>query len=227
MKPINLVKMKIRIQLGLMSVMLAAASARGTLYTESFSPNKAIPDGNPVGITFSGTVNNIPSADIVAGLTVTLNVSGGFNGNLYSYLVAPNGAQVVLLNQPGVTGSNPFGYQGSGFNVTLDDSATSGIQNTPETPGVQFTGTYQAAGTLANVNWSSADGTWELYFADLVNGGGTSTLNTWTLNIDAEVPEPIDVALGIFAGLAILWWCLGLCWNRTDVKDEAPGEPEN
>ena len=78
----------------------------------------------------------------------------------------------VLLNQPGVTGSNPFGYSGSGLNVTLSDEGSSGIQTTTETAGVPFTGTYQAAGSLANLDGSPADGTWTLFFADLSSGAG-------------------------------------------------------
>ena len=160
-----------------------------------------IPDGNPVGVTFVGTVSDIPSDGTVRGvLTVGLNISGGYNGDLYAYLVAPNGTMVVLLNQPGVTGGNQFGYGGAGLSVTLSDSASTSIQNANETDGVQFTGTYQAAGSLANFNGSVADGTWTLFFADMSSGGGTSTLNSWSLDITA-VPEPVNVALGIFGAL--------------------------
>lgn len=214
--------MKTRIQSGIMAVMLAAAGARGSLYTENFNNvNTVIPDGNPVGITFGGTVNNIPLGLTVGGLTVSLDVSGGYNGDLYAYLVAPNGTLTVLLNQPGVTGSNPFGYAGSGLNVMLSGTGATGIQTTPEAPGVQFTGTYQAAGSLANFNGSQADGTWELFFADLANGGGTSELNSWSLGITA-VPEPVGMALAMFAGLMLLWLCLGACWKKRDGRDAGP-----
>jgi hypothetical protein len=61
-------------------------------------------------------------------------------------------------------------------------------------------GTYSASGTLVDFNGAVADGPWTLYFADLSSGGGTSTLNSWSLNIEA-VPEPVNVALGIFGVL--------------------------
>ena len=180
--------------------------------------NTAIPDGNPVGVSFSETVSGIPGGSTVGGLTVDLTVSGGYNGNLYAYLVAPNGTLVMLLNQPGVTGSNPFGYAGSGLNVTLSDTASGNIQTMPETAGSVFSGTYQAAGTLANINGSVADGTWALFFTDMVPGGGQAELTGWSLGITA-VPEPVNVALGLFAVMLIALAGIKHCWrlqaNRT------------
>jgi subtilisin-like proprotein convertase family protein len=229
--------MKTRIILGLLGMLLAAGSARGTLYTDYFTSGSSvgtIPDGSPVGATFTGTFNADPSgSDMVGGLTISLNVSGGYNGNLYAYLVAPNGTMVVLLNHPGTSPGNPFGAAGSGFgsstpgvyNFTLVDSGSVNIQTAGETAGVPLTGIYSAAGTLANFNGSAVDGNWELFFADEVSGGGTSTLTSWSLDIMA-VPEPVNVGLGVFAGLAVLWWWLGICWTRTTDKNKEPGEPE-
>ena len=180
----------------MMAVLLAVAiNSKASLYAVG-----SIPDGNPVGASFIGTYDQAAPGDTVSGLTVSLNISGGYNGNLYAYLVAPNGTLVTLLNQPGVTGGNPFGYAGSGLDVTLLDGAPGSIQTTAETSGASFSGTYQAAGTLANFNGSAADGTWTLFFADLVPGGGQATLNGWSLGITA-VPEPVNLALGIMAAV--------------------------
>jgi len=191
--------MKTQTIIGLLTMLLGAGVARGALYTETFSGvSTAIPDGNPVGVSISETVSDIPGGSTVGGLTVDLSVSGGYNGNLYAYLVAPNGTLVMLLNQPGATISNPFGYGGSGLNVTLSDTAAGSIQTTPETPGSVFSGTFQAAGTLGAVSGSAADGTWTLFFADEVAGGGQATSNSWSLGITA-VPEPANLALIIFA----------------------------
>jgi len=213
--------MKTRILLGTTVVMLAVACAHGALYIEDFNNvNTTIPEGNPVGVAFSGTVGDA-GGSAVSDVTVTLNVSGGYNGYLYSYLVAPNGTMTVLLNQPGVTGSNPFGYSGSGLNVTLSDAGGSGIQTTTEPAGVPFTGTYQAAGSLANLSGSAADGTWTLYFTDLSSGGGPSELNSWSLGITA-VPEPVGQALSVFGGLAGMCWCLGAWRQRRAAKPMEP-----
>jgi subtilisin-like proprotein convertase family protein len=215
--------MKTRINLGMMLV-LGALSARATMYTETFDSGSSvgsIPEDNPVGITFSGTVSDVPAGVDVGSLTVMLNVSGGYNGNLFAYLLAPNGTAVTLLNQPGTTPENPFGAAGSGFNVTLSDGSPS-IQTASETPGRILAGTFGAAGTLGNMGGSAADGKWELFFADEVSGGGTSTLTSWSLDIEA-VPEPVNVALGIFAGLGVFWWRLGIYWTRATAKKCSAG----
>ena len=190
--------MKTPILIGLLAVALGAGVARGTLYTETFSGlNTAIPIGNPAGVSIAESVSGIPGSSTAGGLTVDLTVSGGYNGDLYAYLVAPNGTLVMLLNRPGVTGGNPFGYGGSGLNVTLSDTAAGSIQTTPETAGAVFSGTYQAAGTLGNINGSAADGTWTLFFADESAGGTQATLTGWSLDITA-VPEPINMSMAIF-----------------------------
>jgi subtilisin-like proprotein convertase family protein len=194
--------MKRKTLTGLMTLLLVVASAQAALYTETFSPGTAIPDGNPVGVTFGGSVSDVSAGWTVSGLTLNLNISGGYNGDLYAYLVAPNGTLVMLLNQPGVA-VNGFGAGGAGMNITLQDGAVANgnIQN--ETGGGVLSGTYNAAGSLAGFNGSVADGTWILYFADLSSGGGTSTLNSWSLGITA-VPEPVNVGLGMFGGLFVL-----------------------
>lgn len=176
-------------------LMLAGIAAHATLYTQSFGGG-TIADGNPIGQTFAGSFNQAPSGNTVSSLTVSLNISGGYNGDLYAYLVSPDGTMVVLMNQPGVS-VNGFGASGAGMNITLADGYTS-IQTV--TSGGVLTGNYGAAGTLADFGGSSANGTWELYFADLSNGGGTSTLNSWALNITA-VPEPVNIAMCCMLGL--------------------------
>ncbi len=193
--------MKKTILSGVLALMMAG-SVRASLYIETFTVSGGtIPEGNPVPTPFDGGVSDIPAGGAVLGVTVGLNVSGGYNGDLYAYLVSPNETTVVLLDQPGVNAGNPFGYGGLGLNVTLSDAGSSSIQTTPETDGVVFSGTYSAAGSLANFNGGVADGTWELYFADLASGSGTTTLNSWSLDITA-VPEPVNLALGIFLGMA-------------------------
>lgn len=187
-------------------LLLLVATAKASLYTESFTSGMAIPDGSPVGMAAVGTVGDISTGQTVAGLTVGLNVSGGYNGDLYAYLVAPNGAIVLLLNQPGVA-VNGFGASGAGMgdgsvnSFVLSDSGSTSIQSV--TSGGVLMGTYSAAGSLSGFDGSAANGSWSLYFADLTSGGGTSTLDSWTLNISTSaVPEPVNMALGIFAGFA-------------------------
>jgi subtilisin-like proprotein convertase family protein len=184
-------------------LVMAGSLCRGGLITETFTPNATIPAGNPVGLTFVGTVSDFSAGSLVTGLTLELNVSGGYNGSFVISLQAPNGTSVSLLNQPGATGGNPFGYGGSGLNLTLSDAALNAIQSIPETPGAVVTGTYQAADSLATLYGSAANGNWTLYFADVNAGGGNPTLNSFSLDITA-VPEPVNLALGVFAAAGLL-----------------------
>ncbi len=207
----------------LLAAVLGTGVARGSLtYAAIFNGlNTAIPVGNPLGVSVSESVSGLPVGSTVVGLTVDLTISGGYNGNLYAYLVAPNGTLVTLLDRPG-TGSSPFGYLGSGLNVTLSDTASGSIQSTAETPGAVFSGAYQAAGTLGNINGSAADGTWTLFFADEVAGGGQATLDSFSLGITA-VPEQANMALLMLLGLLLLHWCLGRCWGAKAAKHDVVG----
>ncbi len=61
------------------------ASAEIFVYAD-WTVNLAIPDGSPVGITTSETFQNLDSSPIT-NVNVDLNISGGYNGDLYGYLV--------------------------------------------------------------------------------------------------------------------------------------------
>jgi len=50
----------------------------------------------------------------------------------------------------------------------------------------------------------TANGTWTLFLADMSVGGGTSTLNSWGLDINVQmVPEPAETGLLGMGGAAL------------------------
>jgi hypothetical protein len=190
-----------------------------------------------VGQIFSGAFNNAGGSDQVVDLTVQLNVSGGFNSDLYAYLVAPNGTLVVLLNQPGVA-VDGLGASGSSMNITLrgsgyDSGLTPGLGTGTSQGNIQavtsgggLTGVYTAAQSFAgiggpqfNPTGSAANGNWTLFFADLSSGGGNETLNSWTLNL-AVVPEPVDLALGLFAAMLLALAGVKHCWVAKEITSK-------
>jgi len=193
----------------------AAWTAQAAIYSSTTTP-ATITDGNPIGIANQIAVSGFSlSAGQTADIQVTLNVSGGVNSDLYAYL-SYNGSSVVLLNRIGVSSGNPFGDSGSGLNnVVLSDAGSANIHTL--TGSGLVSGTYKADGnnisplgaastfssgggsqTLdAAFGGMNPNGTWTLYFADVVAGGGNETLNGWSLDITA-VPEPVNVALIVF-----------------------------
>ncbi len=194
----------------------------------SFSPGLVIPDGNGAGSSDARLVSG-SSIPVIGSLSVDLNVAGNFNGDLYLYLrheeeVTPGAfvadAFVVLLNRLGRAIDDLFGYDDSGFDVTLSDGAANGDihkYRTVSTPnaGSPLSGTWQPDGrnvdptlsfdttprtTLLNAfNGKNANGRWTLFGAD-IETGGTSEINSWQLNFTA-VPEPQHWALATGIGL--------------------------
>ena len=175
--------------------------------------NAVIPDNDPSGYASTVAVSGL--ADVIKDVTVTLDITGGYNGDLYAY-VTYDGQLLTLLNRVGQgTGSNPtftFGYSDAGMNVTLADALNGGVNGnihnyqsvgggyatlisndggfTPDsTGGATFASTY---GGL------NGNGTWAIFLADL-SAGNQSTLVSWNLDI-TTVPEPPSIALGL-AGL--------------------------
>lgn len=190
---------------------LLALNAWSQSLTGSFtnSTASAIPDGSPVGLMEQFNVSGMGIS--ISNVQVTLDITGGFNGDLYAYLVSPQGQLAVLLNRPGVTGSNPFGYGDAGMNITLDGQATSNIHDyasgglgsysligttwaadgrnvNPLAAGGVLYGTSTAA-NLSTFQNTDANGVWTFFIADLGAGGGTANLNGVILTI-MTVPEP-------------------------------------
>lgn len=174
----------------------------------------AIPDGSPVGVVSQMNFEANNTGNQMIDVTVGLDISGGYNGNLYAYLISPRGTLVVLMDQPG---SAPFYAPGQGMDVTLDSSAGTGIQEASETYRQVLSGTYAPAGNLGNIaapggNDGTGNGTWTLLFADLTRGGGQAYLDSWTLNITV-VPEPVPLALGLFAVMLLALAGIKRMWS--------------
>jgi subtilisin-like proprotein convertase family protein len=186
--------------------------AFGALYDSGFQNGGLIPDGDLNGLADTRTVSGI--TELISYVSVTLNISGGYNGDLYAYLTHGTGT-AILLNRVGVGSAqgDAFGASGSGLSITL----AAGYDNIHFTLGGGISGTFAPDGRaidplsvpsafdsaattadLSTFNNLDANGSWTLFFADTVTGGGNPTLNSWSLDI-TPVPEPVGVALVVFA----------------------------
>jgi subtilisin-like proprotein convertase family protein len=217
------------------SVFLAAGVSRGqTPVTNSYFQviTTDVLDDNPNGV-FS-TINVSGLDGTIVDISVSLNITNGFNGDLFAYLVGPTGEFAVLLNRVGVGSSNPFGYDGSGFDVKFTTTATHNIHFYEDlaynlNDGGQLTGTWVADGrnitpdtqisppasfdsapTTSTINQyleTIPNGDWTLFVADM-SGGFQSTWIDWQLDM-VTIPEPATIQfLATFGGLAwaAAWW---------------------
>lgn len=218
---------KSKILAAMATALLLAGVAQGQTTNVSYTlVNSLIPDGNPTGLASSTNLSGLDS--YVTSVTVQLDITGGFNGDLYAYLAGPAGGFAVLLNRTGLTAGNAFGYSDTGFNITLSDSSTNNIHyyqlGSPTFNGSgQLTGTWapdgrsidpQSAGSVFDSTTPTAllssfistnpNGTWTLFVADM-SGGAQATLVSWGLTV-VTVPEPqtwVLLAGGVAALLAV------------------------
>jgi subtilisin-like proprotein convertase family protein len=224
-------------------ILLAAALCLGTsavaspptflqTYSSGFQNGGLIPDGSLEGWSDTRTVG-LADNDPISTVRLTLNLSGGYNGDLYAYLSHGNGF-VVLLNRVGVgqAQGDAFGFGGSGMSLTLasdgahDDIHWYGFGSMP-------TGTYlpdgraidplsapnlfDAAATTASFATMAGlqpNGAWTLFVADVSAGGGQSLLTGWSLEI-VTVPEPATTAL---LALGIVVVVAAACWSRSSAR---------
>src|SRR5258708_3374672 len=105
----------------ILAACLLTGSAWAQTWTTNLTVNTIIPDNNQNGLAGSFAVGGLSGP--IGNVTVTLDITGGYNGDLYGYLTGPNGGFAVLLNRSGLSGVNANGYSNPGFNITLSDSA--------------------------------------------------------------------------------------------------------
>jgi subtilisin-like proprotein convertase family protein len=185
----------------------------GGVYTASASGlGQVIPDNDATGVAYA--LNFGTTGLQVSDIKISLNISGGWNGDLYAY-VSHGSDYAVLLNRVGATTSGADGYGTSGLNILLEPVTThAGIADIHTVPNPASSPTaYAADGRAAYTDTSrpqtldvllNADpnGSWTLFFADRA-AVSTATLTGWSLEITA-VPEPVNVALGCFTAVFLV-----------------------
>jgi len=215
-----------------MALLAGCVAANAAIeYQGAVTVNQLIPDGSASGL--ASTINvSLPGGQIVAGsLSVTLNVSGTYNGDLYAYLTHGSGF-AVLLNRVGSSATDGLGYGDSGLNVQFSDSAANGNihtyqQVTTPAAGSQLGGTWAPDGrnvspytvngtetptaTLSSFDGTDPNGAWTLFVAD-ASGGDLNTLVSWGMEMSA-VPEP--ASFGVASGLIALAFAIRRkLWSR-------------
>jgi len=152
-------------------------------YSKTFSNNTAasIPDAG-VTTTWTGTGGTFTSSTInVSGInpaawsiaSLCLNITHPRDGQLYIYLVCPNG---TVLNLSTGNGGNNANYTNTCFNPTASINITAGA--------APFTGSFLPEANFSGLAGCNPNGTWTLRIGD-ATGGSTGTLNNWTLSLSS------------------------------------------
>jgi hypothetical protein len=208
--PVKSVAFRLLVLAGLLG---AVSSSAQIVERHSFTNlNQAIPDGNAAGFSDVRTINSAIAH--LSSVRIQLRVAGEFNGDLYGYVRRVNATGTnycVLLNRPGRTTGNPYGYADAGLDVTFAATAANGdihnyqaITNLPaDTP---LTGLWQPDGrttdpdsvlasdvpttSLASFTGANASGIWTLFLADL-DSGATNLLVDWAVELTGTANPPI------------------------------------
>jgi len=215
----------------LLALAVIASSVRANVFNYNFSA--IVPDGNLNGVQNSQSITGM--LPYMTDVNVTLNINGGFNGDLYAF-VTHNGKTAILLNRVGRTSSNGVGYSDAGFGpdasfnaFTLDDQAGHDVHlyhtgAFSVNGSAQVTGSWQPDarnidplsspsafdnanrfGTLSQFNGFDPNGTWTLFIAD-TSSGAESTIMSWGLQITA-VPEPSAAYLALAGSALVAFRC--------------------
>jgi hypothetical protein len=208
-------------------------------FNSGFQNGGAIPNGNLNGWSDTEVVSGM--VPYLSQITVSVQLTGSasaFNGDLYAYITDGSGT-AILLNRIGVGSTDPFGNSGSGMNVTFSLSG-SDIHLAPYVGGL--TGNYSADGRaisplsapsafdapgtdgLGTFVGSNPNADWTLFIADPVSGGDNFSVVRWGLTIDA-VPEPTNVALGIF-GICAIAGRLRAAWKKSPGSSNSIDDPK-
>ena len=130
----------------------------------SVDVNKPITD-----FTRTVSILNIRSPITVRGVSVQLNLSHTFDGDLRMTLVAPDGTQVLLANRRGGSGDNFT-------NTVFHDAA----QQTIAQGTAPFNSFYRPETPLADLNGKLANGRWDLRIDDQARQD-SGWLHSWSL----------------------------------------------
>jgi subtilisin-like proprotein convertase family protein len=209
----------------ILAVLLASLSSLpslATLYTTgwtngvnaTFANTGVVPDNNYSGWADSRSVT--APAGTLQSVGVNLHLTGGWNGDLFAYLVNSAGGYSVLLNR---VGPGTYGYGDAGMNVTLASVDTFGTrQGFIDSYGGGFvpTGVWNPDGAADLGSFTSASGTWTLFIADL-SGGGVTTVASWGLQMDiVAVPELEAWIAAALAGAFGAFWLNRQIWSGVE-----------
>lgn len=196
--------MKYQIKVGLKAIisfiLISTIASAVFAATQAFtsSPNVAIPDAtggsslcaaNNVGGSVSDDID-VTLGGIVTNVTVNLNITHTFIGDLIVTLTSPSGTTVRIIDKIGVAGNSNCGCSSDDIVATLSDAGGTPIEGSCGSQGGG--GTFSPANALSAFNGESASGIWTLTVID-DDVVSTGTLDSWSITISvASVSQIAD-----------------------------------
>ena len=161
-----------------------------------------IPDADTTGVDLTVTVAGLSAitdlefrfegtASSADPASTTVGVNHSWVGDLIFKLKSPLGTTVIFYDQPGVPAST-FGCSSNNlYQLTLDDSAGSPIENNcpGDTNAGPMTGTFSPNNPLAAFLGENPNGIWTLTALDNA-GGDTGTVRAFSLLISGSCASP-------------------------------------
>ena len=142
----------------------------GTASATSGAISVAIPDATTVGVSSILNISGIPADATVTAVSVTVNITHTFDGDIDMFLIGPNGTQIELSTDNGGLDDN---YVNTVFTNTASTSITAGV--------APFTGSFLPEGNLT-ASFSIPNGNWSLFLQDDA-GGDLGTLTNWSIAV--------------------------------------------
>ena len=142
-----------------------------------------IPDAPAAAVNSPITVSGINPATLSSSsvVSVNLNLTHTYDGDLTISLLSPSGNSVLLSNRRGGGGNNFLNTVFSMSAVTLISSGAA-----------PFTGSYKPDGNLSTFT-ENANGLWQLRVQDL-GRQDTGRIQNWSLTINTQVTETFNYA---------------------------------
>ena len=164
------------------SMLFAAPAFAQSPYCSS--PNLAIPDNNPTGVTDN---QNVAATQLITDLNVEVIGTHTWVGDLI-FTVTHGATSVIIIERPGVP-ATAFGCSGDNFSVTLDDEAGTPVENMCLVPAPALAGSATPNNPLSAFDGQSVAGSWTITVSDN-SGGDNGTLVTWCLQ---TTPLPVEL----------------------------------
>jgi len=140
-------------------------------------PGLAVPDGNAVGVDDSLVVG---SGGTLQDLDIDIVAAHTWVGDLRFILTHEDtGTSVTIFDRPGVPATT-YGCAGNDVDVTLDDEATSPVEDQCGSGTPTIDGTFSPNNPLSAFDGEDLAGTWIINASDHVTAD-TGTLVTWCL----------------------------------------------